>query len=61
MTRAEETDTRPGEPGIADVVTPEASDDDARGLLWDLTDEQRKRISEYIIAGMRGVRRSAAH
>ena len=61
MTRAEEADPRPAESGIADVVTPEASDDDARGLLWDLTDEQRKRISEYIIAGMRGVRRSAAH
>ena len=61
MTRAEEADTRPAESGIADVVTPEASEDDARGLLWDLTDEQRRRISEYIIAGMRGVRRSAAH
>ena len=60
MTRAEEANCRPAEPGIADVVTPEVADDDVRGLLWDLTDEQRERISEYIVAGLRGVRRSAA-
>ena len=61
MTRADQVDCPPAEPGVADVVTPEASDDDTRGLLWDLTEEQRERISEYIVAGMRGVRRSAAH
>ena len=60
MTRADEADGRPAEPGIAEVVTPEVTDDDVRGLLWDLTDEQRERISEYIVAGMRGVRSSAA-
>ena len=60
MTRAEEANGRPAEPGVADVVTPEVTDDDVRGLLWDLTDEQRERISEYIVAGLRGVRRSAA-
>lgn len=61
MTRADQVDTSPAESGVADLVTPEVSDDDARGLLWDLTDEQRERIAEYIVAGMRGVRRSAAH
>jgi hypothetical protein len=61
MTRADEVDCRPAESGVADVVTPEVTDDDVRGLLWDLTDEQRERISEYIVAGLRGVRRSEAH
>ena len=60
MRRTDEA-PQPAEPGVADVVTPEVSDDDVRGLLWDLTDEQRKRISEYIVAGMRGVRSSEAH
>jgi hypothetical protein len=54
-------DARPDESGVVDVVTPEVWDDDARGLLWDLTDEERERIAEYIVAGMRGVRHSAAH
>jgi hypothetical protein len=60
MRRTDEA-PQPPESGVAEVVTPEVSDDDVRGLLWDLTDEQRKRISEYIVAGMRGVRRSEAH
>jgi hypothetical protein len=61
MRRTDEAKPQPAELGVAEVVTPEVSDDDVRGLLWDLTDEQRKRISEYIVAGMRGVRRSEAH
>ena len=54
MRRTDEAKPQPAELGVAEVVTPEVSDDDVRGLLWDLTDEQRKRISEYIVAGMRG-------
>jgi hypothetical protein len=59
MRRTDEATVQPAESGVAEVVTPEVSDDDVRGLLWDLTEEQRKRISEYIVAGMRGVRRSS--